>query len=160
MKLITCPEVYVPCLGDFSVFLGGGITGCDDWQSELAVKLSGEPDLILVNPRRQHFDITNASVSFEQRNWEYHNIKNSYLKLFWYPNTALCPITLYETGVSAARGDNMVVGVQPGYARIDDVVHQLEMIRPDVKVVYSLNALCAQVRARQKEFIKCAKHYL
>ena len=48
-----------------TVFLAGGITGCVDWQKEIASRLRDLP-LVLLNPRRANFPINDPSAASQQ----------------------------------------------------------------------------------------------
>jgi hypothetical protein len=52
-KYIECPKMW----GSPSLFMGGGISGCPDWQAQLVRELK-DVDLVLVNPRRKVFDVS------------------------------------------------------------------------------------------------------
>lgn len=52
MRYIEAVQTYKG--NDASLFLAGGITGCQDWQKELKTLLQDVP-LTLLNPRRSHF---------------------------------------------------------------------------------------------------------
>lgn len=145
MSVIECPEVYEP-YDTSPLFLGGGITGCPDWQSDFIWYMSDVPDLVLINPRRASFDVNDPAATPFQIKWEYEHIKMSAAVLFWFPCETLCPITLYELGVAAALNRNIFVGCHPKYARAQDVKEQLALIRPDVHVYDSLAALEIKVR--------------
>jgi hypothetical protein len=55
-KYIECPKMW----GSPSLFMGGGISGCPDWQAQLVRELK-DVDLVLVNPGRKVFDVQNAA---------------------------------------------------------------------------------------------------
>lgn len=129
---------------DLSLFMGGGITGCDDWQSELATKLKNE-DLVLLNPRRKNFPMDDPEASKEQIEWEHYHLGKSNAVSFWFPKETLCPITLFELGKQSVLGKPLFVGVHPEYQRKLDVEVQMKLERPGIKVVYSLNDLASQI---------------
>jgi hypothetical protein len=142
---VECPDVYVP-RGQRSLFLGGGITGCPDWRSDLRRALHGAP-WVLLNPRRTHFDIHDERAAQAQIEWEHHHLHLADAVLFWFCAESLQPITLYELGSWSRSAKPLFVGVHPGYARRIDVMAQTRLARPDVRVVDSLDALAAQVRS-------------
>lgn len=147
MKLITCPTSYTrETLSDIIVFLGGGISNCPNWQLDMIDKLASADDsLVLVNPRRESFDITDETASDFQIKWEFKHLHASDAILFWFPCETLCPITLYELGAAAHRGNPIFVGCHPNYARRFDVVTQLSLVRPDIKVRESLDQVASDV---------------
>ena len=138
MQLITCPDKFTDadgCWRENKVFLGGGITGCPDWQQELIGMLSSADDkLVLINPRRDSFDVNDPASSEFQIEWEYRHLHLADAIVFWFPCETLCPITLYELGAAATRGAHIIVGCHPDYKRAFDVKKQLSLIRPNVTV--------------------------
>ena len=143
MKHITCPENYDG--KEKSLFLAGGITNCSDWQAEI-IKLLKNTDLVLLNPRRKHFSTDNPNIDQEQIKWEFEHLKKATAVSFWFTEETLCPITLYELGKQSALDKPVFVGVHPRYARIKDVEIQTKLIRPEVKIVYSLKELAEQIK--------------
>ena len=118
-----------------SIFLAGGITGCDDWQSDLIEELrnldaDGLVDLgglVIFNPRRDNFDVMDMGVKIEQIRWEHKCLEKCDICSFFFPaSESVQPITLYELG--RHLGDHTsVVGVQEGYKRAEDVKIQLAL---------------------------------
>ena len=129
-----------------SLFLAGGITGCPDWQAEAVAALTGVRGTLL-NPRRPDFLIDDPDAAPEQIRWEHRALHLSDAILFWFPAESICPIALYELGAWSMTAKPLMVGVHPEYARHRDVEIQTRLARPDVEVVYSLEALAQQVRA-------------
>lgn len=150
MKVITSPDnIDTPpkTFGRYDVFLAGGISNCPNWQKEFIEKFEMYNDgLVLINPRREDFDITNPNMSGEQIEWEYNRIGDSNVMIFWFPKETLCPITLYELGVASRDKSTIFVGCHPEYQRKFDVEKQLTLCRPDVKVVFSLENLAEQLK--------------
>jgi len=130
-----------------SIFLVGGITGCPDWQTQVREELQSLP-IMLFNPRRENFPIDDPDAAEEQIRWEYRYLCLANGVLFWFPCETLCPITLYELGTLSAGPKCIFVGVHPDYARRQDIEIQTQIRRPDVRIVYSLEGLLDQVRAR------------
>ncbi len=148
MQYIECPTIF----GKPSLFLGGGISGCPDWQSEL-VELLGATDLTLVNPRRKRFDVRNKDNTELQIQWEYLMLRRCDGVLFWFPKETLCPIVLFELGSHLmVPGKPIFVGMDPDYARRIDVEVQTKIIRPEIQIVYSLSALAGQIIAWESIF--------
>lgn len=136
MQVIEAPNKH-PEYTD--IFLGGGITNCPDWQSEIIEKLSPFKGVIL-NPRRTG-EFTD-DIAVEQIKWEYKALRSAATLFFWFPEETLCPITLLELGVFTQRPQTrLIVGTHPNYARRLDVVTQLELARPEVKVQSTLQGL-------------------
>ena len=132
-----------------AIFLAGGITGCRDWQQELRSLLS-DTQLTLVNPRRPDFPIGDPGAAQEQITWEYWRLLTADAISFWFTSETIQPIVLFELGRWSApptggRRVPIFVGAHPDYIRRQDVVCQLALSRPEVKVVASLAALAEQI---------------
>jgi len=128
----------------FSLFLAGGITGCPDWQKELVKKLE-KLDITIFNPRRKKFPIDNPSESLKQIRWEHEHLRKASAISFWFPCETICPIVLYELGAWSMMDKKLFVGVHPDYSRKQDVEIQTKFVRPDIKIVYDIPALAAQI---------------
>lgn len=142
MQLITCPT-ELPATDAVRIFLGGGISNCPDWQQQ-AIDLLKHTDYVIINPRRDAFDLADPAASAFQIEWEHRMLTMSDIVLFWFPQETLCPITLYELGRYAALGKYLSVGTHPGYARKFDVKHQLSLVRPEVTVFDTLEDVITQ----------------
>jgi len=82
----------------------------------------------------------------EQIRWEFHRLRMIKNILFWFPKETLCPITLYELGAAVQHfWKTLFVGTHPEYQRRLDVETQLSLLRPEVRVVSSLEQLAEQV---------------
>jgi hypothetical protein len=133
-----------------SLFLAGGITQCPDWQATCVTKLTQScPKLVLLNPRRKHFNVNDNSLTQQQIVWEFNHLRKATAIVFWFPCETLCPITLYELGtwsvLSKATGTQLFIGCHPQYRRKEDVAIQTRLIQPDLHVVDSLEALLSQI---------------
>lgn len=136
MKLITAPEA-TPDNAD--LFLAGGISNCPDWQQEVIEALEGT-SLVVLNPRREFYSTETSAI--EQIKWEHDALRKVNIVLFWFPEETLCPITLFELGVfSQKKNVEVLVGVHPNYARKLDVIEQLALSRPEIKVVHTIEDL-------------------
>lgn len=150
MRYIECPDTYQGT--EHTLFLAGGITGCADWQSEMAALLS-DTDWVLLNPRRKNFPLHDSAAAEQQIKWEHDHLSATSAILFWFPSETLCPITLYELSAWSMTDKPLFVGVHPDYARRFDVEIQTRLVRPVVKIVYSLPAFAAMI-AEQDTFAK------
>ncbi|HYE17931.1 MAG TPA: nucleoside 2-deoxyribosyltransferase domain-containing protein [Tepidisphaeraceae bacterium] len=144
MRYIEAPN-EVSELGGRSVFLAGGISGCDDWQTRL-VALLADTDLTLLNPRRRDFPMDDPTAAEGQIAWEFRHLRAAWGRVFWFPPQTLCPITLFELGGACQSDRPLLVGTHPDYQRRQDVIIQLRLARPGVTVVHTLEALAEQVR--------------
>lgn len=145
MQIIEAPHDH-PEKAD--VFLGGGISNCPDWQADVIELLKDTPGIAL-NPRRTG-EFT-EDIADEQITWEYYALRTVDTVFFWFPKETLCPITLLELGVFTQRPEtHLIVGTHPDYARRFDVIKQLELARPEVKVQDSIEDLVSEyLRVRE-----------
>lgn len=156
MKLYRPPTPVPAAAWQNSLFVAGAITGAPDWQTEFANDLR-DTELTLLNPRREIYNSLDPAALREQIRWEHDGLRNASAISFWFPHGALCMISLYELGSWAHwRDENgqpkpLFVAAQPDYARYEDVIIQMELERPDVKVVGSLQELTAQILAWQNK---------
>jgi hypothetical protein len=127
-----------------SLFLAGSITGCPDWQKDAADLLQGT-DLVVYNPRRENFPIHDPSAAQQQIEWEHNMLREADAVSFWFSKDSLGPIVLYELGAWSMTDKPVFVGVEPGYKREQDVRIQTSLVRPEVEVFDSLEALMARV---------------
>lgn len=146
MEVVTCPkELIIERRSlDIYTFLAGGISNCPDWQSEIINihKLYQQSiNRTLVNPRRDHFDITDNQMTQEQIHWEYRHINKCNSIIFWFPKETVCPITLYELGSALHTHTNISVGCHREYSRLEDILYQMRLRRPDILLVHSLREL-------------------
>lgn len=142
MKYIQAPEEYRG-VGTY-VFLAGGISGCPDWQTSLALQLVST-DLVLFSPRRDNFPMDDPSAAEGQIRWEFEHLRSADAISFWFPWETLCPIVLYELGAWSMTDKPIFVGAHPQYKRKQDVIIQTGLVRPEVQVVFSLVELAAQI---------------
>jgi nicotinamidase/pyrazinamidase len=138
-------EAPAECDGPLpSLFLAGGISGCELWQPRMADMLIAL-DVVVVNPRRESYPWHDPAAAEEQIRWEFRQLDRATACLFWFPPQTLCPIALYELGRWSAGARPTFVGVHPDYQRRVEVEIQLRLARPEVKIVATLEELAAQV---------------
>ena len=145
MRVVQCPSEAAPLPGERSVFLAGGISNCPNWQTEL-LELLRDTDWLVLNPRREDFDLNDPHMAEAQIEWEYRHLALSDAIAFWFPPQTLCPITLYELGKWSMTDKPLLIGVDTMYARRFDVIVQTRLARPDVTVTDSLEGLAAQLK--------------
>jgi len=136
----------VPPIYKNSIFLAGGISGCDNWQLK-AVDAFKDLPITIINPRRDGFDVGNMLNSVDQIKWEHKYLSESNYIMFWFPDATLCPITLYELGKCLTVNKlsngalNLYIGCAPAYKRVFDVEIQSMLMgyhRPIFKDLDSL----------------------
>lgn len=143
MKYVECPEIYEG--KEDALFLAGGITNCINWQKELAELLKDEK-IVLLNPRRNYWVAQDESLERKQISWEFNHFKKASAVSFWFSSETLCPITLYELGKQISSDKPIFVGIHPDYKRKKDVEIQTELVRPEIKIVYSIKDLAEQIK--------------
>ena len=141
MKIITAPEIYTPEDYHISCFLAGGITNCPDWQSEVIKQLFdftlGPFEPVIFNPRRENFPIEDKSAAFQQIEWEYDMLeKCNIFSMYFSSGESDQPICMYELGRNILRiqmrypsdwEDRIIISVEDGYRRKQDVLIQTEL---------------------------------
>lgn len=134
----------------FRIFLAGGITNCPDWQTELIKKLKDSnitTDLDIYNPRRKNFPIHDKSASVEQISWEFEKLKTADMIVFWFSLGSLNPIVLYELGMwGNSRDTQIIIGIDEGYERKQDVIIQTTLARSEVPIVDSLEKVVEKIK--------------
>lgn len=140
---------YIEALTEFNgradaIFLAGGISNCPDWQSQMIELLKPSPWIIL-NPRRANFPVDSPDASRQQIAWEHKHLRLASAILFWFPQETICPIVLYELGAFSMTDKPLFIGIHPNYSRRQDVEIQTSLVRPDIKIVYSLQDLAEQI---------------
>lgn len=150
---IECPEEFDGV--GFSLFLGGGISGCPDWQGEIRPKLLEKcPHLVLFNPRRAIFNVQDTAIASKQITWEHEHLRRASAIIFWFPCETLCPITLYELGawtiLAGEKHTKIFVGCHPKYQRKLDVEVQTKLVANDIPVVDDLDKLVDVVHSWYK----------
>lgn len=144
MLHIEAPQPYSESGHEVSLFLAGGITGCPDWHAEVLAQLSDLP-LTIFNPRRAHFPTEEEAIR-EQIIWEHTYLRKASAISFWFPQETLCPITLYEFGAWSMTSKKLFAGAHPNYQRLVDLKIQTSLVRPDLSLVTSLDALIKGIR--------------
>lgn len=157
MQLITAPSRQKEKRENHtSIFMAGGITDCPNWQQEMIDELDNEKNLVLYNPRRDAWDMTNPNATQEQIEWEFTNIHNCTGVSFWFPCETLCPIVLYELGKISNSMIPIFVGCHPEYKRLQDVRIQTKLLRPGICVHTSFADLIQEIR---DYLMNCRKQY-
>jgi len=148
MIYVEAPTPYQPAPGDGpSLFLAGGITACPDWQSDARALLTDAP-IVVLNPRRRHYNPAHGDTPDQQVAWEYHHLHLADLTLFWFPRCdprlTVQPITLLELGTARAethlQGRRITVGADPSYPRRHDLQLQLRHAAPTMNLHHTLHA--------------------
>ncbi len=142
MKYVEAPNVYN---GDEkSLFLAGGISNCPNWQQDL-INLLRDEDIVILNPKRANFATDDPNATNKQITWEYNHLRKADAISFWFPKETLCPVALYELGTWSMTEKPIFVGMHPEYPRRQDVEIQIELVRPSLKILYSLESLSVEI---------------
>lgn len=141
-RYYEAPAPYEPRPGDRPVFLGGGITGVEDWQARATARLLAVPDVVVLNPRRKHFPIDDPAAAPEQIAWEHRHLHlPGVVTLFWFGCETLQPIALFELGAALDNARREIsVGAHPDYPRRSDIEIQASLARPGLVVHDDLDA--------------------
>ena len=133
-KIIIAPQNYVKNEDETSIFLAGGITDCEDWQSTVIKYIEDIRDLVIYNPRRAFFNTANALDTVKQIHWEFENLEQmDFFTIYFAESESVQPITLYELGRNLVRMKErfpdtwkyrILIGIAEGYKRKDDVILQ------------------------------------
>lgn len=153
MKVVTAPNRVMVEETDIQIFLAGGITNCPEWQDVVIAKLEDTPG-VLYNPRRKNFPIHDPGAAQEQIRWEFEHLEKADLFSIWFCNAPSDqPICMYELGRNLARFEHsnlpgfVVVGVEPGYRREQDVYHQVRNAQgPSFPICQSLDEFVNEIR--------------
>ena len=145
MKIITAPEEYSLQSDEIGCFLAGGITDCPNWQVEVISnfkkydqKFSNELNgLVLFNPRRENFPISDPNAAQEQIEWEFKWLQRMDLfSMFFTAGRSDQPICMYELGRNICRmmqrfpndyQNQILISCDPNYRRSQDVKIQVEL---------------------------------
>ena len=141
MKSIVAPEEYVR---DLTIFLGGGITDCPEWQTELTQRLVHLP-VVLFNPRRGKEIRPDGEEAKLQIKWEYKYLEKADIIVFWFPAEGKCMITLLELGAYSSTKKPLIIGVDNEYVRKLDVYEQVALRRPELSIVSSLDDIIQEI---------------
>ena len=134
-----------------SIFLAGGISGCNDWQ-KTATEALQDLDITIINPRRNDFNIENMLNSVDQIKWEHKYLSSCSHTMFWFPDATLCPITLFELGKLLMRNklsgdtDRLYIGCESSYKRVFDVEIQSMLMDYHRPIFKDLNSLLTFIK--------------
>lgn len=131
------------------VFMGGGITGCKNWQGKLRQKLSRFKQGTLVNPRRKKAPRSKSAIA-AQIVWERQHLHRCNVVSIWFSKDNIQPICWFELGTLLTRFlyrdpalRVLCLGVDPKYERKDEV---------NIQVDLALETVGSHAR---KRFFKC-----
>lgn len=141
-----------------SLFLAGGITNCENWQKtliDLILKEEYNMNLNIFNPRRENFPIDIPEETERQIVWEFGKLSKFDIICFWFSNGSLNPIVLYELGYHGnSRDTKIVIGLDPGYQRKEDIKIQTKLARPDIEIFEDFQSFSSEVIKELKTYRK------
>lgn len=144
MNYVEAPVIVLP-RNMKRLFLGGGISGCPNWQKDLYMRLV-DLNITVLNPRRENFPIDDPNSVYEQIKWEHNMLRRSDMIVFWFCKETMCPIVLYELGVWSNTDIPIVIGMHPEYVRKQDVDIQTKLVRPDIPICYDFDEFVKETR--------------
>jgi hypothetical protein len=140
---------------NLKVFLAGGITNCPDWQKDI-IEMLKELDLenlTVYNPRRKKFPIKDPDAAEQQIAWEYKHLESADIIVFWFSRGSLNPIVLYELGKwGNSEGRHIIIGIDPGYERAQDVRIQTALARPEVRIFNNLEDVASAISRAMENY--------
>jgi hypothetical protein len=128
----------------YTVFLGGAIDmgTAVNWQQQVIDALYAEDGLVILNPRREHFESHMLEAQIE---WELSAMESADVVLMWFPAAAQAPISLLETGLYMRSG-KLLVGAESGYFRRTNL--ELTCQRYAVPLYATLDELIARIKGQ------------
>jgi hypothetical protein len=147
--IIEAPnEVYsLEASSNKKLFLAGGISDCPDWQEEVIERIKDYRGLTIYNPRRKLFPIHDINAAEEQITWEHYQLDRADVILFWFSRGSMNPIVLYELGRWGNSSKKpIILGIDPEYERMNDVIIQTKLSRADITPVFSIRELCGEIK--------------
>jgi hypothetical protein len=94
-------------------------------------------NLVIFNPRRSTFDITDKNATVKQIHWEFDRLEHVDLFTMFFANSpSPQPICFYELGRNLVRmqqrfpgefDSRIFIGIQDGFSRKDDVLIQSDL---------------------------------
>lgn len=148
----TLPSSYVEAPNELPhdigngeiLFLAGGITGLEDWQSHATEFLKKLP-IVICNPRRKKFEMFKNEAGYaeskKQIEWEYTHLKIATQILFWFGKETVQPIALFELGGRLRGNQTIFLGAHPEYPRRFDLTIQAPLYGYLDPIVDNLNDL-------------------
>jgi hypothetical protein len=132
-----------------TVFLAGGIRGCEDWQTVVMKDVCASVGKgSLLNPRRKDYPNDEVDVMAEQINWEQEALWLSDVIAFWFAGgESPQSKALFELGCHLARyclgggPKKLIVGVDPGYLYKSIVELQLKAHSRSLDTPWKVNPI-------------------
>lgn len=127
-----------------SLFLGGGISNCPDWQ-RYVVNCLVDTDLVIFNPRKNDFSYSRSN-EYRQVEWEFEHLGRSDAIIFWFPHETVCPISLFEYGKWLTSNKKLFIGTHPAYSKRLNLQIQTKLVRPELYIHDNLDDLVMEIK--------------
>ena len=183
IRVITAPDNYELKRDDITCFLAGGITGCYDWQKKVldhmeklyekgnSTTKEALDHLVIFNPRRENFPIDNPAAANEQIEWEFNRLNKCNIFSIYFPTSdSDQPICMYElgryvnektwlhgTGKNSDLYKHLVITVEVGYKRKNDVVIQTNLATRIGTLVYAYISSEAAIESHASRIVQAAE---
>jgi len=123
--IIEAPNVFSKTeYSPYTIFLAGSIENgkAEDWQDKLSKTLDRFDNIVVLNPRRKHWDpeLDEKKLRF-QIIWEQEGINASNLVVFYFDPTTHSPISLLELGQCLGAHKKVIVYCPPTFFRHTNV---------------------------------------
>lgn len=116
---------------------------CPLWQEKVIKELELQPGndhITVFNPRRPDFSFNSTHEVYKQIAWEFDRLEQmDIFSMYFCDADSVQPICLYELGRNIVRmqnrfpndwKDRIVISIEPGYTRKDDVLIQMDLCAP------------------------------
>jgi hypothetical protein len=152
--IIEAPSIFAKTKANqFVIFLAGSIENgkAEDWQEKLSKVLDRFDNIIVLNPRRKHWDpeLDGKKLRF-QIVWEQEGIDKSDLVVFYFDPTTHSPISLLELGQCLGTHKHVVVYCPPIFFRYTNV--EVTCGRYNVKPHADYNTFVAEIISHISRF--------
>jgi len=124
--IIEAPHLFPSdnLIHSYTIFLAGSIENgtAENWQNKLSNILNNFDHIIVLNPRRKHWDKELDGKKLRtQIVWERNGLRKSDLVIFYFDPTTKSPISLCELGENLAQGKKCIVYCPPTFYRYTNV---------------------------------------
>lgn len=123
-----------------SFYLAGGCA--TEWRQYLMDRMTSDEfyNAVIIDPVSSTYDPK------KNTEWEFNTMRRSDCIVFWFAAETLQPISLFELGtVCRDHLKPMIVGIHPQYEKVDTLITQLKLFRPDVRIVFDLNHVLSEM---------------
>lgn len=156
--IVTAPSQITLAADQVGVFLAGSIENgaASPWQQGVASEIDSIGNVVIFNPRRQHWDPswsqspTNPGLR-EQIEWELKNLVESDIVFFYFEVGTMAPISLLELGLCLSSRKDVIVVCDPGFWREANVHVTAEFFRRSVNSNKLFTSMEEGIKALKKQ---------